>query len=58
MILERVQICQPTIVILIFMAIFSLLFNLKELYKRIIEQRRTDLFLLQLQLQNCLPSVL
>lgn len=36
----------------------SLLFNLKELYKRIIEQRRTDLFLLQLQLQNCLPSVL
>lgn len=43
MILELVQpICQPTIVILIFVTILSSAFNLKELHKRITEQRRAD----------------
>lgn len=42
LILELVQqIGQPTIVILIFMTILSWLFNLKELHKRLMEQRRT-----------------
>lgn len=43
MILECVQICQSKIVILLFMAILSLcFFNLKESYKRIMEQKRTN----------------
>lgn len=43
MILELVRlICQPTIVILIFVTILFLAFNLKELHKRITEQRSAN----------------